>query len=357
MNEALPSELHGWLTREAAALDSGMSDPEDVLPRLASADLFRVGIAVAHGGLGGTLWDAVEVLTALAEHSLTAAFVFWAQRTFVEYLLATPRSAPRERWLSEVLAGKLAGATGLSNAMKFLAGIEELGIRVEANDGSSRLAGRAPWVTNLRRSGFVVAVVAERAGALPWVLAVPSDARGVTRSQNLSLLGLQSSNTAALRFEGVPVEDHHLLHDDAATFVAAVRPAFLGLQCGLALGLARASLRGASEAPARGHVVLGRVENLQLRLDIAVRALRAGLLDARFVAQPRQLFSVRIELAGLAQAAVELELAASGGRAYLSEVDRGFGRRWREAAFIPIVTPSLLQLEQELARSSGGVTS
>jgi len=74
------------------------------------------------------------------------------------------------------------------------------------------------------------------------------------------------------------------------------------------------------------------------------------LFDRRFVSQASSLFALRIEFAAIAQAAIELELCASGGRAYLSDRDRGFARRWREAAFIPIVTPSLLQLEQELQR-------
>ena len=51
--------------------------------------------------------------------------------------------------------------------------------------------------------------------------------------------------------------------------------------------------------------------------------------------------------------AVDLELLASGGRAYSRNGGLGFARRWREAAFIPIVTPSLTQLEGELLRQQG----
>jgi hypothetical protein len=52
----------------------------------------------------------------------------------------------------------------------------------------------------------------------------------------------------------------------------------------------------------------------------------------------------------LATSAVQLELQASGGRAYLAGGGNGFARRWREAAFLPIVTPSLVQLKTELSR-------
>jgi heme oxygenase len=49
---------------------------------------------------------------------------------------------------------------------------------------------------------------------------------------------------------------------------------------------------------------------------------------------------------------VQLELQASGGKAYLTAYGEGFARRWRESAFVPIVTPSLVQLRAELQRQA-----
>ena len=68
-----------------------------------------------------------------------------------------------------------------------------------------------------------------------------------------------------------------------------------------------------------------------------------------YVAKAARLFELRIRLAEIAQEAVSLELQASGGRAYLSKPGHGFQRRWREAAFVPIITPSLVQLRGALA--------
>ena len=64
------------------------------------------------------------------------------------------------------------------------------------------------------------------------------------------------------------------------------------------------------------------------------------------------LFSLRIRLADIAAAAVQLELSASGGRAYLSVPGKGIQRRLREVAFIPLVTPSLVQLKTALVAQS-----
>lgn len=354
MSSALPAELRRWLRAHADALDGNEANPEELLPKLASYDSFRVGVPESLGGLGGDIGDAVERLAETAEESLTAAFVFWSQRTFIEYLIRSPNTTLREQTLQSLLTGRLAGASGLSNAMKFLSGIEELQARVVESGSSFGLEGKAPWVTNLRRSGFLVAIAAESPdGAPPWVLSVASQLEGVVRSNDLRLLSLGSSNTAALRFQGARVRAEDILHRDARAFIDEVRPAFLGLQCGLAIGLARASLRVAEEfVQARSRSLAARLQDLSMQLEGAVDTLRSGLAARRFVADAPALFSLRIQLATIAQAAVELELRASGGSAYLRDIDRGFARRWREAAFIPIVTPSLVQLEHELQRRS-----
>ncbi|MCP1603233.1 acyl-CoA dehydrogenase family protein [Pseudomonas citronellolis] len=347
----LDPTLSHWLDAQAEALDLGHADPQSVLPQLASAGLFGIGVPEARGGAGGSLLDAVEAIAAVAGHSLTAAFVFWGQRAFIEYLLQSPNQALGERLLGELLDGRLAGATGLSNAMKFLSGIESLQVRATPAGDGWTLDGRLPWVTNLRKGHFVVAAAIEREGAAPLVAAIPSASAGLERSDDLQLLGLQSSNTAALDFDGVALPREWLLHDDARRYLPQVRPAFLGLQCAMTIGLARRALEAVREHLGGSRSVL-REEEERLRgeLDGLVARLRAGLSSGEFSAEPARLFRIRIGLAEGAAAAVQLELQASGGKAYLSRHSAAFARRWRESAFVPIVTPSLVQLRAELQR-------
>ncbi len=239
----LDPTLSDWLDRQADALDCGDADPAALLPRLAAAGVLGVAVEERLGGAGGTLADAVERVAAVAARSLTAAFVFWGQRAFIEYLLQSPNQELRQRLLGDLLAGRLAGATGLSNAMKFLSGIEALQVVAHAEEAGWRLDGRLPWVTNLRSGDFVVAAAIEHGeGGKPFVLAIPEGLAGLQRSADLRLLGLQCSNTAALDLRAVAVGRDWLLHDDARQFLPRVRPAFLGLQCGMAIGLARRAL-------------------------------------------------------------------------------------------------------------------
>lgn len=350
----LPQDLRDWLTQHADALDEGSLDAATVLPRLASAGLFRIGVPESKGGLAGTdIGDAIEAVSQIAELSVASAFVAWGQRVFIEYLLTSPNAALTERWLAPLLAGELAGATALSNAMKFLSGIESLQIAAQGDDGQWALDGRMPWVTNLRPQGFLVAAAVTAPDGTPAVVALPHDIAGLERSADLSLLALQSSNTAALDVRGVRIGPEWLIHPDARQYLPGARPAFAGLQCGLSIGLARRALQAAGQAgqgqASRG--ILGQpLKALSAQLEELTASLIAGVRSQRFVTEPWALFEIRIALADAANAAVQLELQASGGAAYLKPGGAGFARRWREAAFLPIVTPSLVQLKTELAK-------
>lgn len=193
--------LATWLDTHAETLDTDATLCGDVVPRLAEAGLLRIGVPTTLGGGGGTIGDAIDSVAEVAEHSFAAAFVLWGQRTFIEYLLQSPNHGLRDRLLPALLAGELAGATGLSNAMKYLSAIEPLQIRatqVPAASGATRMpawrvTGALPWITNLRKQGFVAAAAADHeAGGPPSIFAIAHNAPGVTRSDDLDLIGLRA---------------------------------------------------------------------------------------------------------------------------------------------------------------------
>jgi alkylation response protein AidB-like acyl-CoA dehydrogenase len=349
---ALPDDLREWLSANADSMDTTAELASDIVPRLAGAGLFAVGVPETLGGHGGTVADAIEAIAAVAEYSVTAAFVFWGQRTFIEYLLQSPNDGLRQRWLGPLMGGSFAGATGLSNAMKFLSGIESLQITATPSEGGWQLDGGLAWITNLRQQGFIAAAAVNSADdAPPAVVAFTSDSAGVARSADLDLMALRSSNTAAVKLAAVHIGEADVIHPNAREYLPGVRPAFLGMQCGLSIGLARASLQAAHAlATSTRGPLLQRIEVLQAELAQQVGELKAGVGDGRFKTAAAPLFRLRIALAEIVQQAVLLELQASGGKAYLQDRDQGFARRWRESAFIPIVTPSLTQLQVELQK-------
>jgi alkylation response protein AidB-like acyl-CoA dehydrogenase len=349
----LDESLIAWLKEHAESLDADTVLASNIVPRLAQEELFKAGLPESEGGSGGDASAAISVVADLAQQSMSAAFVYWAQRALIECVVASPNRSLVQRLLPSLLAGRLAGAPGLSNAMKFLGGLDQLQTRFITVPQGFVLSGRVPWATNLQRQGFVVALAAGNPeGTHTSVFAVPHDAVGLTREPDLDLVGLRGTGTASLRLADARLTEEWQIHPQAKAFLPGVRPVFVGMQCGLGLGLARASLRSAREAlEGSRSVLLGEIEALEVQVHDYWQALATGIDSGRLREQPAELLGLRMRMVEIATDAVQLELQALGGRAYLRGESIGFTRRWREAAFLPIVTPTLAQLKTERARS------
>ena len=306
---ALAPTLADWLSQAADGIDTGGEPAANVLPQLAQGGLIGAGVPVANGGVGGDALDGVAAISAVAEHSLAAAFVLWSQRTYVEYLLQSSNAVLRERHLPDLLAGRVAGATGLSNAMKYLAGLEPLQIVARADGEALVLEGKLPWVTNLRPEGFHVAAAVDRAdGWSAFVVSLAHDDEGLERSADLDLVAMRSSNTAAVTLSGARVDRDRILADNAGEWLPRVRPAFIGLQCGMSIGLARRALVLASPVAFRlPRLHLGDRQRKKILRHRACRELLAqeggrDALGARFGKQLRH--ETRFRLVGSGRPAV-----------------------------------------------------
>ncbi|KXT73657.1 Butyryl-CoA dehydrogenase [Streptococcus sp. DD10] len=342
-----------WLDQHADEIDKHSCEAgNQLIERIAAEGAFRVGVPEVLGGRGGSDQDVVEVLAELAQHSLTASFISWGQRTFIDNILHTNNPYFKEVYLEKLLTGEYAGATALSNAVKFLSNLEDLNVRIIEENGELYLKGRLPWVTNARADRFLTIFVAgltDDSGE-SYVVAVPSDAKNFSRSDDLEFVSLQGGNTAALTFNKVLLKEEWILSKNAVQFLAENRPAFLGYQFGLAFGLAERSLVEV-EAELKKRTVLTSEWQTQVQNLEAIRQLLyQGLSDREyFVTNPRELFQLRIDIVDVVAQSLLLELQAGGGRGYFSKSTSGFIRRWNEGAFLPIVSPSAVQLRHILA--------
>jgi alkylation response protein AidB-like acyl-CoA dehydrogenase len=349
----LPADFSRWLDDNAQNLDVGSDSASALLPRIAENDLFRIGVPTRFGGTGADVADAVRAIAAVSARSLAAGFVFWGHRTFIEYLLQSPNEVLRDKLLPDLLAGRRAGATGLSNAMKFLNGLEELQIEATSHDQSIEIDGKLPWVTNLRPDGYDVAAAVQGQAHRPaFVVSLSSDDEGVKRSNDLDLMAMRGTNTAAIKIEHARIDEDRIIHPNASEWLPRVRPAFLGLQCGMSIGLARRALAEAKAqlGSSRG-VLTDPIQSLTTELAEIEKRLLSHLAGPLFIEQPVLLFRSRIRLAEIVNQSVQLELSSAGGKAYLSGPGEGYQRRLRESAFIPVITPSLVQLNTAIAAS------
>jgi alkylation response protein AidB-like acyl-CoA dehydrogenase len=342
------------LEEQAAALNEGLSNANVsyALSLIANAGWLGYGVPKTLGGTGLTLLDAVEAIATVSGQCLTSGFVFWCQRAFIEYLLRTDNPWLQTEILPQVLRAEVSGATGLSNAMKHLAGIEQLRLQAQIDPQSVKLNGFLPWVSNLQPNNFLVAIAAQTNQDDAIVVAVPSQVQGLKRSEDLQLLGLQASWTSTLKLDDVELSPQWIISHDAHSFLPQVRSAFIFLQCGLSLGLIRRALK---EVISSQHLHLAilksRIRYIQITLEQLEVQLRSLIrLSHLSFDQQRQVFEVRIALTRLAIDAVGLELEAKGGMGYFK--GSGTARRLREVGFLAVLTPSLVQLETELQRIS-----
>ncbi|MEX2785547.1 acyl-CoA dehydrogenase family protein [Streptococcus sp. H49] len=347
-------EFTTWLENHAEELDQNSGTLADsLLERIAKEEVFKIGVPKELGGSGGNQSAVIEALTELGKQSLTAAFISWGHRTFIENILASSNPYPRTVWLSELITGQRAAGTGLSNAVKFLSAIEELNVTVIEKGDNYYLQGRLPWVTNLRSDRFVAVFAAgfENSSQKPIIVAVPSETDGLKRSEDLEFVALQGSNTAALTFDRVPLDKRWILSYDAQDFLAQTRPAFLGFQFGMGLGLTERALIEVEQSLDKGRSVLTKDYTDALdRLRRLKSTLYSGLdKEHYFVEHPKKLFQLRIDIVDLASTSLLLELQSGGGQSYFRHSSSSFIRRWNEGAFLPIVSPSAVQLRHILA--------
>jgi len=358
-------EVAEWFAGRARSVDRLEEPAQAGLGMLASRGLLSRGVPTELGGDGGSLEEMAEVIATVAGSCLTSAFVLWCHRMFLEYVSKSGNPFLISEVLPRALRVERLGATGLANAMKHLASLEELKVTATPRDGGYVLAGRLPWVSNLVDDRFIVAVAARTEGAIALV-AVPGDTPGVSCGPRFPLFGLEGTASAALEFHAVQLDLKWVIAQDGQAFLARVRPAFLILQSALAWGLAESALASIVAKLSGPRLVLEReVKLLDRTLDRLVGELRE--LVRAFAGQERgdgvrrapdgqgargdvmyRALKVRKELAELAVQAVWLELEAAGGAGYLSASDTA--RRLREAAFFPVQSPSLVQLRTELAQ-------
>ncbi|GAB3708433.1 hypothetical protein [Mariniluteicoccus flavus] len=350
---ALPLEAAHVLRTVAAAaddVDANRTPASSHLASLAEAGLLDVGIDELLDGDASDVRPAAEVIAALAEECMPTAFGLWAHRMATDYVARGTRSERGEQLLADLRAGRAVGVTAMASGLKALAGVGELGTTARRVDGGWEIDGFIPWASNLVDDA--VLVVPARAETGETIVAwVPLASPGLEHRHLTGLLALDATASGTLKFAGVRVADDQILSTDLTGFARAFRPTFLVLQTAFCAGLIRRSLAEAEAALDRGDnaVFGGEVAALRTEVDAFLATWQRLAADTAS-AGVRELLQLRLDASGLAGRATRLEATLAGGRGY--QVRNGASRRFREAAFLPVQSPSEGQLRWELAQLS-----
>jgi alkylation response protein AidB-like acyl-CoA dehydrogenase len=188
-----------------------------------------------------------------------------------------------------------------------------------------RLQGIVPWATGASKAKYiVVGAVSDRGQVL---LALPSDAKGVTIDPPLPLVALADTWTSSIRCDEVPIADEMMLLGPSDNVMALRRKSVPIPQAFLALGHSR----GALDLIGRHDSDRGR--KLVERFGEQVEALHARVLDAcRENADPALVPLVRGQCNDLALRITHAAVALYKGTALL--LSHPAQRLAREAMFL-----------------------
>ncbi len=327
--------------------------PEAFMRELGAAGGFASVGTEAEGGNGLGLFAQIEVMRAVGAECGATAFSVWCQSACAWYLHQTDRAVVRERYLKDVLQGKILAGTGMSNTVKHLANIEKHLLQAEKTDGGYIVNGSLPWVSNIGENHIWAS--SAQLGDEGYVMFVTGGhVEGISLHACPEFCALEGTQTLNVRYENVFVKEADILADAAEfpAYIQKIKTGFILLQMGIGAGVVEGCL---------GVIRMANVSSAEVNrfLDYSFDEIRADLeaawaeterlSDLAWDNRPDALATLKLRAA-----ASELTLAASqsaalhaGAKGYLMRSPAQ--RRMREAMFVAIVTPALKHLRKEIA--------
>lgn len=350
--EAVKALVKSELAPITTEIDQQGRYPREFLSRLGELGGFSASVPAAQGGGGYGLPTQIAVTTEVGRECGSTAFLVWCQSSCARYLLQSPNSAVRERYISDVMTGRLLSGTGMSNAVKHLAGIENIHLKARREHDTYVVSGSLPWVSNVGEDHLVMMAAAVESGGYVMV-AVRCDAEGVTLRPCPEFAGLEGTQTLNIRLKDVRVAaDSVLAHPEQfVAYLQSIKPGFVLGQLGMGFGVIEGSLRTIRESNIATAHVNQFLDDQGEDLERAAQALwenahaQAQLADAG-KANLLDVLRLRLAASELTLKAANSAMLHIGAKGYLMR--HPAQRRLREAVFVAIVTPALKHLRKEI---------
>jgi alkylation response protein AidB-like acyl-CoA dehydrogenase len=318
--------------------------PTTLFKDIAALGLWGMTAPEAYGGAqADTVSYALALMEIAAADGALSTIVSIQNSIMVGGLLADADDVQKQRFLPDLIAGRMIGAFALTEAD---AGSDAAAIRTRARkvDGGWRIDGTKQFITSGKIAGLtmVIAVTDPDAGKRGLsAFLVPTDRPGYYVDKVERKLGQGASDTCALRFDDLFVEDALLLGQPGQGYriaLANLETGRIGIaaQC---VGMAQAALdiaigyardrRSMGKAIIEHQAVGFRLADLATRLEAARQLVlsAAGLKDA---AQPalQQASMAKLFASETAEAVVSGALQTLGGYGYLE--DYGIAKIYRD---------------------------
>ncbi|MEW8987167.1 MAG: acyl-CoA dehydrogenase family protein, partial [Bacillus sp. (in: firmicutes)] len=183
----------------------------------------------------------VRVVEEVSKVCMTTGFNLWCHLASLTYIRNSENRYLKEEILPQLENGQLLGGTGLSNPMKYYAGLETLHLKATRTDKGYSVNGQLPSVSNLGKDHWF-GIIAEVSPDQRMMAVVPCNAEGLTLKAKLEYLGVNGSATYSCAFNEVTIPEEWIVSHDVDSFIVKIRPAFVLYQIPLGLGVTEASI-------------------------------------------------------------------------------------------------------------------
>lgn len=337
------------LAPRAADDEAAAAFPRDVFTSLGELGILGLPFDEAYGGGNQPYEVLLQVLEEVSRAWLTVGV-----SVSVHYLSCFPlanfgTAEQRDRWLSDMIGGRLLGAYCLSESQSG-SDAAALMTRAEATQSGYRVNGTKAWITHGGRADFYSVMVRTSDDGPRGIscLLVEGDSPGLGSATPERKMGVNASPTAQVTFEDVLVDRDRLIGDEGAGFAVALAALDAGRMgiAACAVGVAQAAL-DAAVAYAGERKQFGRpiadFQGLSFMLAdmaTAVAASRALYLDAARRKDAGLPFSMQAAMAKLTATDAAMKVTTDaiqvlGGAGYTR--DFPVERYFREAKALQIV--------------------
>lgn len=288
------------------------------------------------------LQDEATVVRETAKICMTTAFCVWCHLAALTYLRNSENAHLKQVILPLLENGKLLGATGLSNAMKYYSGLEKLHLTAEKTEDGYIINGVLPAVSNLGNRHYfgAIATIDER----EVMVLVSTNSPGLQMNEKIGFIGVNGSATYTCKFNQVVIPNEFVIAEDAKVFCDVIRPTFIYYQVPLGVGVIAAAAEGIEKVKAKQNgcndyltVQAAELHNQYDRIEKELENLASNL-------NLKDVVNTRLQAVHDTLAAVQANMIHNGAAGYVAGSVPS--RKLREAYFFANLTPTVRHLEK-----------
>jgi alkylation response protein AidB-like acyl-CoA dehydrogenase len=289
----------------------------------------------------------LQLIEGTSKYCMTTAFTLWCHLGALTSVRMSNNLFLKNELLPLLETGEVLGGTGLSNALKYYAGLDTIRLKAERVEGGYTISGMLPSVSNLGEGHWFV-ILASLNQNQRVVCMIPVNSKGLKLKRRSSFVGLNGSATYSCNFYEVFVPNRWVVTEEADKFISKIRPILALYQIPLGIGVADASLQSILDSSSKNieanQHVKPKPEELKQQLQLIREKTYEQVQFSDLTKNEKEILLTRLDIVHLTSKAVYADMLYAGGYAYMKDSEPF--RRLRESYFLINLTPTVKQLEK-----------